>query len=1104
MTVGRISGPLLKSNLERNGIDLYFANTVSDTALLYFDVNTGKIGVNTNTPTDGVGIIGTQRATNAIVDTQSDIANFTIATNNVNTLVGDINLNALEAIKLSNFETDNIHISDNSISTHRSNANLDLIPNGVGTVEVQTNLEVFGNLHSAQNITADGNVIIGNNADDNLILNADLANDLIPATTNTYSLGTNTKRWNNLYTDLVNGKRVVINELIASGGGDFSKRQGNIFFVSVNGNDTNSGDNAQSPFATLKRALQAADASISGPVSIHVYAGEYQEELPLTVPSNVSVIGEDMRNTIITPDTNTQSSDVFLLNGESTVQNLTIKNFYSPGYAFKFAFNTVISTRSPYIQNVTVITQGTTTSASDPRGFASGDAGGGAYIDGASVNSASQEASMLFHSSTFITPGVDAITMTNGVRVEWLNSFTYFANRGLYAVDGVTGHLSTDGSTVKYGAEIRSIGSANVYGNYGAVADGADTLMYLIQHNMAYIGAGKFTDNDPSRVVQTNETLELNSGTIYYQTVDHLGNFRVGDEFFVDLETGSTSIVITEAQVDALNGLTITTNGQTTIIDGDKVETGNIRFSGNTIESLAGSVFVSSSNGNINLQKNTNVTGNVDMTGDISIGGSVITLGNDVNDTVDFNTPFSQNLQPDVSGLYSLGSATKTWKKAWLSELQADDILIKDNYITTTVSNSDLELIANGIGKLYVPNNNFTITNELTVSTLTDLQNVNITGTVLHTGDTTVSSNLSIIGNLTLTQDLDVGSLAQFEEILVDGNVITTTTTNADLELRAAGVGSIIFDEDTTILNDLTVRDILSSDNIILETTIAIENIKASSDIDIFDNVITTTNSNSDLELRANGTGSINFEDIIVNEELLSTDTANLEFITDANLNVTSTAAMRIPTGNDAERIASTANIRFNGQSNLFEGYATDVVNFDGVYSSNRLTNVLAHKTNDTIGLTVNSVKVGEVNSSGISIHAVQTDDININSNLISTTVSNSNLELQRDGTGKIVIGNLNIVGQTIINTNASGGLIFENTGEGYVKFAGHGAVLFPAGDNNQKGTNNQVGDTRYNTTEKYMEVYDGTQWIVAAGGGEQVTADFMEDLSNEWTLILG
>jgi hypothetical protein len=68
--------------------------------------------------------------------------------------------------------------------------------------------------------------------------------------------------------------------------------------------------------------------------------------------------------------------------------------------------------------------------------------------------------------------------MTNGVRVEWLNSFTYFANRGIYATNGSLGLASLG---VRFGAEIRSIGSANVYGNYGAEANGASTLMYLIQ-----------------------------------------------------------------------------------------------------------------------------------------------------------------------------------------------------------------------------------------------------------------------------------------------------------------------------------------------------------------------------------------------------------------------------------------------------------------------------------------------------------------------------------------------------------------------------------------------------------------------------------------------
>ena len=85
--------------------------------------------------------------------------------------------------------------------------------------------------------------------------------------------------------------------------------------------------------------------------------------------------------------------------------------------------------------------------------------------------------------------------MTNGVRVEWPHPFTYFANRGLYATNGSTGHLSSDGSTTVFGAELRAIGSANVYGNFGAVGDGSGVLFYPIQHNMAYIGLGKSVEN---------------------------------------------------------------------------------------------------------------------------------------------------------------------------------------------------------------------------------------------------------------------------------------------------------------------------------------------------------------------------------------------------------------------------------------------------------------------------------------------------------------------------------------------------------------------------------------------------------------------------------
>ena len=48
------------------------------------------------------------------------------------------------------------------------------------------------------------------------------------------------------------------------------------------------------------------------------------------------------------------------------------------------------------------------------------------------------------HYSKIDYTGVDAVTLTNGVRVEWLNSFTYFANRSIYAYDGDRDLLDKD------------------------------------------------------------------------------------------------------------------------------------------------------------------------------------------------------------------------------------------------------------------------------------------------------------------------------------------------------------------------------------------------------------------------------------------------------------------------------------------------------------------------------------------------------------------------------------------------------------------------------------------------------------------------------------
>ena len=112
----------------------------------------------------------------------------------------------------------------------------------------------------------------------------------------------------------------------------------------------------------------------------------------MTVPAGVTIQGDSIRSVEVMPTSATQSNDAFLLNPDVTIENLTIKDFYydsgnDKGYAFRLATNYNIGIvnqtigRSPYIRNITVITKGSTTSANDPRGYDSGDAGRGALID---------------------------------------------------------------------------------------------------------------------------------------------------------------------------------------------------------------------------------------------------------------------------------------------------------------------------------------------------------------------------------------------------------------------------------------------------------------------------------------------------------------------------------------------------------------------------------------------------------------------------------------------------------------------------------------------------------------------------------------------------
>jgi hypothetical protein len=82
--------------------------------------------------------------------------------------------------------------------------------------------------------------------------------------------------------------------------------------------------------------------------------------------------------------------------------------------------------------------------------------------------------------------------------------------------------------------------------------------------------------------------------------------------------------------------------------------------------------------------------------------------------------------------------------------------------------------------------------------------------------------------------------------------------------------------------------------------------------------------------------------------------------------------------------------------------------------------------------------------------------------------------------------------------------LTFASTGIGYTRFMGDNAVLIPAGTDLQRRASPEVGETRWNTDQDYLECYDGTVWAVSTGGGVEVDVLIMEDLSHVYTLMLG
>jgi hypothetical protein len=1111
MAIGRISGPLLKANLLREGVNLAFEND-----LLYLDVNNSRIGIRTDTPQYDLDVNGTTRAPALEISTLANIGNVTITGTTISTTEPTLNLGAADNVIYQNKLTvDSLDLENNVIRSNETNANIEFSPNGTGTVEIFADTNVAGNVHATGNITADGNITIGDADTDNVTFNAEINSDIIPDATNTYSLGSDPgiggKQWADVYTQNLIAGTVTTSSIVVDGV-DIALRQGNIFYVAENGSDSYSGDHPNDPYGSLKYALSQATSGDT----IHIYPGVYQEAFPMTVPVGVTVKGHSIRGVNITPTPATQNNDVFLLNSGTTIEDLTISGFYT-GYAFKFAPGFTVSgnNRSPYIRNISVITQGSVTSAADPRGFDEGDAGRGAYIDGSVAGATSLEATMLFHSATFITPGVDAITITNGARVEWLNSFTYFANRGIYAVDGVTGLRGTGQTAVRVNGLTGTIVDGNTFTYYDTdgttvlatgTIDGvdADGKFYVNGNLTGLETAGERGGKTVTRYNNpVTDTAIKKFGTSSLQldgVEDYIGvtsnndfGFSTGD-FTIETFIYLNSLVGTRQLFDFRAGAVADVAPVVYISNG-----GQLRYYTDSADRIIGSTLLTGQWYHIALSRSSGTT---------SLYVNGIRVGTTYTDSNDYGVakPLIIGARYDggnvASAYFDEFRVTKGLARytanfvAPLSEFTSDI----DTKLLLHFNNADDSSIV--IDDDTLTSQDLRFSNGATATYVTLADQTDFGGEVRSIASACVYGNYGIVGDgpgvlmYLISQNLAYIGVGK----AVDNDDTNVIQANEVVELNNAKIRYSSVDHK----GDFRVGDLfyVNQADGTVDFSSSTFNINTSSGI-----TITTGSSQTTITGDTIDTGNLR-----ISGNTISSLSGDINLDADSGtVRINSTSALQLPKGDTASRpTPATGMIRYNTDTALYEGYDGNWIALNGVYDldlDTRITAELTPGANDgVIRFYIQDSIVTTIDADKLETPRIEVDDISIDGNSITTETADTDLVLSANGTGSVVIDNLAFKDSTITNREVDGILNFQQEGSGYFKIEGTNGFVVPVGTSSQRpaAAYRETGMTRYNTEQRYLEIWDGFSWVSVAGATGSISFAAAEDLAIEYVLTLG
>lgn len=318
--------------------------------------------------------------------------------------------------------------------------------------------------------------------------------------------------------------------------------------------------------------------------------------------------------------------------------------------------------------------------------------------------------------------------------------------------------------------------------------------------------------------------------------------------------------------------------------------------------------------------------------------------------------------------------------------------------------------------------------------------------------------DLDVNGTLRTT-DLIVDNQANLDNLIINGPTATFTTSTGPINVRAAGHDPVIFHDRLTTagleLNDNFIYS-FSNQNIVLDPN-------GSGQI----NLLATTNVAGDLNITGN---------IVVNGNLSS---ARNIIIGDEPYHPTTGTGDTVTIAPDfTQDIIPGDDLSYD-----LGGSGDDSV-------PRRWAELWAPDWTNIVNPIADSILISEQTLIDGTIAK------------ISTVQSNEDILINPDS-GISYIESVKWEGNDITNL-LNTPITFSSTGIGYYTIGGDNGFVVPSGDSSERPASPEVGATRWNTDEDYLEVYDGTTWVVSTGSGVEITVGIMEDLTNVYSLILG